>query len=329
MEDKTMMKYFNTTNMMTMLPNIAKVLVLVSIMVLSMAAFIANINAAKASSPILQVTITGEHITLGDVFTDIEDNADFVLAPAPRPGITLTWDARTINRVAKAFDLSWNANLGDTIQIRRLANIITSDMIKKAIKSSLADKGAGNDIELEFLNAASSEIILPHDIEPSITVVSSSYNASRQTFSASLQTPNDKVTDFTGVTHAMVDLPVLKIGARRGETIGQNDIVMLPVRADFVTDAMIVSKSEIVGMTPRKIIRGNAPIARNDLDKPVMVQRGELVTMNLNSGAIKITALAKALEAGTKGDIIRLMNIDSKRTIEAKITGTRTATVLF
>jgi flagella basal body P-ring formation protein FlgA len=96
-----------------------------------------------------------------------------------------------------------------------------------------------------------------------------------------------------------------------------------------VTDAMIVSKSEIVGMTPRKIIRGNAPIARNDLDKPVMVQRGELVTMNLNSGAIKITALAKALEAGTKGDIIRLMNIDSKRTIEAKITGTRTATVLF
>lgn len=324
-----MMKYLNAVNITQLLPNIAKVLVLISIMVLSMASFIASINAAKAASPISQVTITGENITLGDVFTDITKSADFVLAPAPRPGVTLTWDARTINRVADAFDLSWNASAGETIQIRRIATIVTSDMIKNAIKQSLAQKGAGSDVELEFLNAASSEIILPHDIEPSIKVVSSSYNASRQTFSASLRTADDKVTDFTGITHAMVEIPVLKTGARRGETIGQNDIAMMPVRADFVTDAMIVSKSEVIGMTPRKIIRGNAPIARNDLDKPIMVERGELVTMNLSNGGIKITALAKALEAGTKGDVIRLMNIDSKRTIEAQITGTRTATVLF
>ena len=324
-----MMNNLNTMNIANMIPNIAKVLVVISIMVLSMAAFIANINAAKAATPVTHVTITGDNITLGDVFTDIKENADFVLAPAPRPGVTLTWDARTINRVAKAFDLRWKANGTDTIQIRRLANIVTSDTIKEAIKSSLANKGVGDDIELEFLNASTADIILPHDIEPSITVISSSYNASRQTFSASLRTPDDKITDFTGITHAMVDIPVLKIGARRGETIGQNDIKMLSMRTDLVTDAMIVSKSEIIGMTPRKIIRGNTPIAHSDLDKPVMVERGELVTMNLSNGAIKITALAKALEAGTKGDIIRLMNIDSKRTIEAKITGARTATVIF
>jgi flagella basal body P-ring formation protein FlgA len=33
------------------------------------------------------------------------------------------------------------------------------------------------------------------------------------------------------------------------------------------------------------------------------------------------------MENGTKGDMIRLINMDSKRTLEAKITGLREATV--
>jgi flagella basal body P-ring formation protein FlgA len=49
--------------------------------------------------------------------------------------------------------------------------------------------------------------------------------------------------------------------------------------------------------------------------------------MQLKSGPIALTALAKAMENGTKGDMIRLINMDSKRTLEAKITGLREATV--
>jgi flagella basal body P-ring formation protein FlgA len=60
-----------------------------------------------------------------------------------------------------------------------------------------------------------------------------------------------------------------------------------------------------------------------------MVKRGDLVTMELNSGPIRVTAIAKAMENGTKGDIIRLVNMDSNRTLEAEVTGQRAAKVYF
>lgn len=132
---------------------------------------------------------------------------------------------------------------------------------------------------------------------------------------------------FTGVAHAVVDMPVLNTVARRGDHIRQSMITMIPVREDYITDAMVLSADELVNMTPRKIIRANTPVATRDLVKPTMVERGDLVTMQLDSGSIKITALAKALETGTKGDMIRVMNMDSKRTLEARVTGLREATV--
>lgn len=312
------------------LPNAAKVLFAISVMVISMAMFIASINKAMAApAPIPHVTVTDENITLGDVFTDITKQADFVLAPAPEPGKVLTWDSRTLSRISKAFDLKWTASGGDQITIRRLANIVTSEMIKDAVRESLKKNGTSGSFDIEFMNGDTSKIILPHDIEPSVTVIDSSYNASRQTFSATLRTPDNNLTQITGVTYPLVSVPVLKLGARRGDTIGRNDIAMINIREDLITESMVLRADELVGMTPRKIIRAKTPVAQNDLEKPLMVKRGELVTMELNHGAIQVTALAKALENGTSGDIIRLMNIGSKRTVEAQITGPRTAKVTF
>jgi flagellar basal body P-ring formation protein FlgA len=310
------------------LPNMAKILLVLLIMVMSMAAFIASIHQAAAATPIQNVTITGDNITLGDVFSGIEGkDASFVLAPAPMPGTTLTWNANTLNRIANAFNLSWRAASSDTIQIRRLASIVTEDMIKNAIVESLTEQGMSKDQDLEFVGV-SPQIILPHEIEPSVTVVSSSYNPDRQSFSATLRAADNSVTYFSGVAHSVATIPVLKTPLRRGDVITRNMITMIDIRENNVTDDMVIRADELIGMTPRKILRANAPVALSELDKPTMVQRGDLVTMQLKNGPIAITAIAKAMESGTKGDIIRLMNVGSKRVLEAQVTGLREASVL-
>lgn len=325
------MKLLMSLNITQMLPNILKVLVLILFMAFAMALYIGSINEAMASSPtpINNVTITGDTITLGDVFSNITDQADFVLAPAPRPNDILTWDARTIKRIVNAFDLPWSVKSNDTIQIRRLATVIETNTIKDHIKSALAEKGVETDVDLEFSTGAQNDIILPHDMDATLTVETISYNNSRNTFSATLRTADNAVHHMTGIAHKMVEIPVLKYGTRRGDTIGINDITTMSLRSDAITDGMIVRKDELRGMTPRRVITAKTPILKTDLDKPTMVKRGDLVTMNLKRGSINITALAKALETGTKGDVIRLMNLDSKRTIEAQVTGSRTAEVLF
>jgi flagella basal body P-ring formation protein FlgA len=311
-----------------MIGSLAKIIVAVVLMILSVAFFIGSINQAMAAELQSSITVTGDNITLGDVYAGVEENADFVLAPAPLPGVNLVWNARTINRIAKAFDLP-AANATDQISIRRLANIITKDMIEKEILAHLKADGLSDKMELDFLNADQARIILPHDVEPSLNVIHASYNPSRRTFLATLKTADDATHMLRGITHPLVDVPVLKLSARRGETIGRNDVTTIAMRQDYVTDDMIIQKDALIGMTPRKILRAKAPVSYDELEKPTLVKRGELVTMQLQRGPIQLSSLAKALEAGTQGDIIRLLNIDSKRTIEAEVTGPRTARVRF
>lgn len=308
--------------------SVAKIILAVAIMVMSVASFIASINQAKAADLQSSISVMNDNITLGDVYVGVSENADFVLAPAPQPGVTLVWDAQTINRIARAFKLP-KSNPTDQVTIRRLANIITGDMVKKDVLTALQNKGAEGKYELEFLNKEAARIILPHDVEPEFTIVNSSYNPARKTFSATLRTANNITRHIKGIMHPLVDVPVLKLSARRGETIGRNDVTTIALREDFITENMIVRADKLIGMTPRKVIRAKAPVAHTDLQKPTLVKRGELVTMQLEHGPIQISSLAKALETGTEGDVIRLLNIDSKRTIEAEITGLRTARVLF
>ena len=319
-----MHKYFD----LPFLGSLAKIILAMTIMLLSVAFFIGSINQAAAADLKSSVTVTEDNITLGDVYTGIEKNASFVLAPSPEPGVSLVWDARTLNRLAKAFDLP-SVSSTTQVTIRRIATIVTPDMVKKAVLDSLADKGAKGAFEVEFINEREARIILPQDMDPSVTVTQSSYNASRRTFSATLETPDNTTRQVTGMLHPLIEIPVLKTGARRGDTIGRNDVTTIAVREDFITDQMVIRPENLIGMTPKRIVRGNSPVAVSDLEKPLMVKRGELVTMELQRGPIQLSALAKALESGTSGDTIRLMNIDSKRTIEGEITGLRSARVTF
>ena len=310
------------------IPSAAKFLLAIVIMVISMAMFISSIQQAMAATPIRNATVTGENITLGDVFDGVkEKDADFVLAPAPLPNTVLTWDARTLNRIARAFDLPWSASTSDRVQIRRLASIVTEEDLEKAIINSLADQGLTSDVDLDFVGS-DPQIILPHDVEPSVEVISSSYNQSRQTFSATLRTADNTTKQFSGVAYPLIPLPVLATPARRGDMITKGMIKTISVRADSLNDDIIITEDDLIGMTPRRVIPANIPVSHTELSKPRMIERGDLVTMHYKKGPIQVTAIAKAMQSGTKGDVIRVMNVDSKRTLEAQVTGLREATIL-
>jgi len=316
------------------LSNILKVIVIIPVMAITVASFIASIGTATAASLRTSITVTDDVIRVGDVFEGVTHSADFILAPAPLPGKDLVWDARTLLRVATAFDLSWRPSSAmDRVSIRRMANMISTDMLKAEIKQAIAENGVTEAFDIDFVGNSVNQIILPYDVDPYVNILSFSFNLSRKTFTATIETPatNDGgsvKTNIVGQIHSLVNIPVLKKTVRRGETIGHHDITMLAVRGSDIMDNFAVSVDELVGMTPTRIIHGGMPVDRSDLNKPFLVNRGEMVTMRLNNGPIKLTAMARAMERGTKDDIIRLMNVDSKRMIEARITGLREAAVL-
>jgi len=104
-------------------------------------------------------------------------------------------------------------------------------------------------------------------------------------------------------------------------------IETIKMRSSRINSGTILSAADLVGMTPRRMVLDGKPIVANDVEAPRIVKRGESVTLNFKSGSLELSAMGKALEHGSKGDLVRVVNNSSNRTIEALVTGEREVTV--
>lgn len=263
-------------------------------------------------------------ITLGDIFYDLPRDEDKVLGVAPRPGDQITLNARTLMKIALALDLAWRpASSDEHIVLRRAATLIDTDAIKAALKKEIAAKGFPGKFDLA-IPPQTSEIILPEDMPASFDITKLELDPARGTFSAHLAAPsasNPVVTNrISGAIHSIVEVPVLRDTLRYGDIIGQRDIEMMDVQSRLVKGDILLNPADIIGMTPRRMVFAGKPVGNNDLQAPQIVSRGEAITMIFQSGGLKLTAQGRALEDGAKGDVIRVVNNSSKKSLDAIVT---------
>jgi flagellar basal body P-ring formation protein FlgA len=83
---------------------------------------------------------------------------------------------------------------------------------------------------------------------------------------------------------------------------------------DFVTD-----ESEIIGRRVLRMVSSNKHIKGSNLGEPLMVRRDDVVTVVAQKGSIYIELTGQAMQDGSKGDIIKVRNINSKRIINAEV----------
>jgi len=110
--------------------------------------------------------------------------------------------------------------------------------------------------------------------------------------------------------------PVPYGAALRAEDFREAVCEIEDARADYVRNS-----SEAVGMTAKRALAPGDLLNRNWLNENRFVRNGETVRCLGQSGGIRITTLARALQNGKLGDRIRVRNIDSDRTIVAVVTG--------
>ncbi len=61
---------------------------------------------------------------------------------------------------------------------------------------------------------------------------------------------------------------------------------------------------------------------------PVLVHRGDLVTIVYRSTGLTLTTRGRALSAGAGGEVIKVFNVQSKRTVEGEVNGPGLVTVM-
>lgn len=73
--------------------------------------------------------------------------------------------------------------------------------------------------------------------------------------------------------------------------------------------------AEVVGQEVKRTIYSGQRINQHSIGTPVLVKRNSRVTMIYRYGRLEITAFGRALEAGGVGDIVTIMNLDSRQKV--------------
>lgn len=307
-------------------------------LLLASALFLAATGAALAGS--LPATlrpaasIEGETVRLGDLWDDLGDKADVVIAPAPQPGKRVTADARWLSAVAQNHGVNWRpANAFESIVIERAAQVIDVKLVESELREALAAEGVPAPFDLDISNRTALNMMVPTGNGPvGVAVRDVVWDNRTARFTATVEAPagapNAQRQRISGHVFTTARVPVLNRPMTRGDVITERDIEWIEARAEAVRRDIVTDVRQLVGQEPRLQLRSGAPVRVGDLQRPVLVPRNSTVTMTIKTPYMKLTAQGRAVEEGGKGDVIRVTNLSSKRVVEAVVEGPGTVVVV-
>lgn len=288
--------------------------------------------AAEAATLRPEAIIEGHQVTLGDLFDGLPpDQAVTAIARAPALGQSVALDARWLLRLARAHGIAWDAGLSPArIVVSRPSHRLDRAAITGAVRASLAADMLGDRFELAFDNR-SLEAHLPIDLTPTMAVENLTFDSASGRFAGTVVAPAGATPvvriAVSGRATRILEIPVLLRRLRPGDVISDADIGTIDLPANRVANDVALDAADLAGLSPRRSLAANVPVRLTDLRQPVVVHRGEAVTMLLRSGALTISARGKALEDGARNALVRVVNTDSNRTIEAEVVGPGTVLV--
>lgn len=270
------------------------------------------------------VIIEDKYITLSDLFGLPGEKGATRIAYAPAPGQRSTLDAKWLYRVARAHKIRWRPlSLKTKLIVERASQQVFQNDLKTVLLAGLREKGAGDDIELS-MSGRTRTIHLPTDVEPTIGLENLRYDPKSGRFIATVAAPADDPAAqrhrVTGRVHPMISIPVVGKRLRRGDIVKKHHVTWTRIRESSMRRDTILHEEDLVGMAAKRIVREHTPIRLSYVQRPVLVRKNGLVTIHLVSRSMTLTAQGQAMQDGSKGEIVQVKNIQSKKVIEAVVT---------
>jgi flagella basal body P-ring formation protein FlgA len=286
--------------------------------------------AGTAPAPRLKrsVTVTGEIVRIGDLIDNAGGFGAIPVFRSPDVGTTGAVPARKIVEAARAHNL-FDVEAGDLIEVEvtRAGRIITAKEIEARIARLFAGTnglGGVSDLSVSFDRVPAS---INADLAPDadLKAMRALYDGRSGRFDVVFDVPvgvsRRTLLRYTGALVETADAVVPNRTIGRGEIVRSADLMVERRPRVEVTADVPAAIGEVVGRAARQALRLGLPIHRTDLVKPEMVKRDDSVNLVYRVPGVMLTSRGKALEAGSEGDIINVLNTQSKRTIQGVVTG--------
>lgn len=119
-------------------------------------------------------------------------------------------------------------------------------------------------------------------------------------------------------------LTVVLASAARAEPVTAARTLRANTVIDYADLALAEGKdltalSQVVGMETKVTIYAGRPVRLSDIGPPALIERNQIVPLIYRHGALSIHTEGRALNRGSAGESIRVMNLDSKATLNAVV----------
>lgn len=287
-------------------------------------ACVASFSEAGAADLKKDISVVERLITVGDIFTDAGDASSVPVLEAPAPGKVKSLSSHELARIADQHGLDWERpDYLKRISVRRLSGTIQPSELADLILESAIEQGANPDSMVRFFGRNKGLVVPLNTSILDVEFEQFSFSSRQNRFNAVLKVPSgtdvpNKIT-MSGTIDEVRDIPVFNRSIVPGETVSSEDISWMKVPTTKINGRAVLSPRQLVGMTVRRPIRPERPIMSNDVMTPVAVDKGAAVTMTVRSGAMILTAAGRALEDGSIGETIRVINSKSRLTVDARV----------
>ncbi len=196
--------------------------------------------------------------------------------------------------------------------------VLTATDILPHIEQALAEKGMAQGAEI-VLKDPQQKFATTGDI----AIAFVSYNERSGRFVIRLQGAPAAITGFAQTTEIF---PVLAHPIDRGGIIQETDIIFVET-AGARTSQFVRNADDLIGMKARRPIRAQTPLRASDIETPVLIKKGALVTLTYGVKGLRLSHQGVALGAGGAGDVITVRNVQSDRVLKAVVDGENIARV--
>lgn len=293
-------------------------------------AALAQENEDAIAGPVLraQVTVESDIVRVGDVIENAGTAAQIAIYRSPDLGTTGSLPTAQVINVLQAHQVIGVDTKGiKSISVTRLARILDGKDIESQVARALEHRsGLGDAANLNLtFDRDVQDVRLDTSNTGALQPVSVRYEPRNGRFDVSFEIANDTTASrtklrFTGVAIEMLEAAVLTRNVDRGEVLKASDVV-IERRPKAEVGSDVATRSRAVGMQMRRGVRAGQPLKTADFGKPDLVQRDDNVTLIYEAAGLYLTVRGKAVDGGTEGDTVTVLNLQSKRTVAGTVIG--------
>jgi flagellar basal body P-ring formation protein FlgA len=274
------------------------------------------------------VTVESDVVRIGDVIDNAGTSAQIAIYRAPDLGTTGSLPTAQVIAALQAHQvIGVDTKDIKAISVTRLSRNFEAKEIELAVAHMLEHRnGLGDAANLSLtFDRDIGDVRLEASSTGTLQPVAVRFEPRNGRFDVSFEVANENNTlparlRFTGSVIETVEAAVVTRNVERNDVLKSSDVVTeRRPKAEVGGDAAV--RSRAVGMQMRRQLRAGQAIKVADLAKPDLVQRDDNVTLIYESTGLYLTVRGKAMDGGTEGDVVNVLNLQSKRTVSGVVIG--------